>query len=847
MRKTSFIRYIVLTAIAVTAVSCSLHESGLDQPGSLSLDFKCSDLLTRADDDPETAIESIDYFLYTSETGAAVYHNRISTTSTTAVLDNVADLKEVGKSCYVYAVANLPSDVTISGTETVAQLQSISVTTDFTTAQTSFVMDSKEAVSATVGSSVTVPLHRLAAKMTMTVNIPSSIVVGAGEGSAGTTYEPDYQHLRIYYVNAVKKGTFDGSYMTYGNSESEEGNKGNYFIYPYDWAISVTGGDGEDHVGTSVTPVYTYPQSWEPEEVHEPYFKVILPWAASGDASNSKPYYYKVVIPNGFNGKIDRNTFYKFVMDIGVLGSEVDDGSVEISGDYYVVDWSKAFTVGGDDGGDALTKGKYLSVSQSEFSIYAEDEITIPVTSSHKLSISNVTCRYTDYSSDNPSPATLTSGFTVEPNDRSSITLTHALVSDITKNNLDCSIYEFTITLANEAGCNPVTVKVTQYPSLYITSEESNKYVFINNNSNHASSGWTNDNRRPAYKLIYDDGGTGEHTALTHTFEFAENDGNSYYSGGVNVNLENVTDNSTDVFLIGHVYRGKRFGTADNRPGIMTITAPPGEAITGLTINYYRGLRTYDAQSPSYDPSAAGSTKTSWTGSASTLTVTIPYGNNENNSSILSAIIVSYTGYAETDPDKLGALRYYNYSVSGNNNFHIYTVNVSNLSGNTSGWYIADPRKSEAETIDRLKGGGSQPLTGYKAADPVASNAIAPQFKIASSAGASLYSSPDQSRMTYEQAKRRCASYQEDGYPAGRWRIPTDAEIRFVISLSNKSKIPSLFGGTYWAASGAKLDDEGEETVTNNGASVRCVYDSWYWGDEPMSQYMTTWSGWQTD
>ena len=150
MRKISFIRYIVLTAIAVTAVSCSLHESGLDQPGSLSLDFKCSDLLPRADDDPETAIESIDYFLYPSETGAAVYHNRISTTSTTAVLDNVADLKEVGKSCYVYAVANLPSDVTISGTETVAQLQSISVTTDFTTAQTSFVMDSKEAVSATV-------------------------------------------------------------------------------------------------------------------------------------------------------------------------------------------------------------------------------------------------------------------------------------------------------------------------------------------------------------------------------------------------------------------------------------------------------------------------------------------------------------------------------------------------------------------------------------------------------------------------------------------------------------------------------------------------------------------------
>lgn len=842
MRKSSFITYIVLTALAVTTFSCSLHEEYPSQPGSINLEFKCSDLLTRADGDPETAIESIDYFIYTSEDGSAVYHNRITTTSTTAIVDNVPALASEGAQCFVYAVANLPSDVSISGTETIDALQAISVTTDFTAAQTSFVMDSEEAVSTTVGSSATVPLHRLAAKLTMTVNIPVNIVSGS------ITYEPDYGNLRIYYVNAVKKGTFDGTYMTYGDTSSEDANKANYFLYPYDWAVSVTGGEEQPHVGTTVTPFYTYPQSWEPEEANAPYFKVVLPWAASGSASNSKPYYYKVVMPNSFDGKIDRNTFYKFVLDIGVLGSEVDDGTVEITGDYYVVDWGKAFTVGGEDGSDALTKGKYLSVAQDEFSIYAENGITIPVTSSHNLSIQSVTCRYTDYSSDNPSPATLTSGFTVVPNDRSSITLTHALVSDITNSKLDCSIYEFTITIANEAGCNPVTVKVTQYPSLYITSEESNKYVFINNNSNHASSGWTNDNRQPAYKLIYDDGGTGEHTALTHTFEFAENDGNSYYSGGVNVNLENVTDNSTDVFLIGHFYRGKRFGTANNRPGIMTITAPPGEAITGLTINYYRGLTTtYDAKSPSYDPSDAESTKTSWTGSASTLTVTIPYGNNENNSSILSAIIVSYTGYAETDPDKLGALRYYNYSAVGNNNFHLYTVNVSNLSGNTSGWYIADPRKSEAETIDRLKGGGSQLLTGYKASDPTASNAIAPQFKIASSAGASLYSSPDQSRMTYEQAKRRCASYQEDGYPAGRWRIPTDAEIRFVISLSNKSKIPSLFNGTYWAASGAKLDDKGEETVTSNGASVRCVYDSWYWGDEPMSQYMTTWSGWQTD
>ncbi len=832
MRKSSFITYIVLTALAVTTFSCSLHEEYPSQPGSINLEFKCSDLLTRADGDPETAIESIDYFIYTSEDGSAVYHNRITTTSTTAIVDNVPALASEGAQCFVYAVANLPSDVSISGTETIDALQAISVTTDFTAAQTSFVMDSEEAVSTTVGSSATVPLHRLAAKLTMTVNIPVNIVSGS------ITYEPDYSNLRIYYVNAVKKGTFDGTYMTYGDTSSEDANKANYFLYPYDWAVSVTGGEEQPHVGTTVTPFYTYPQSWEPEEANAPYFKVVLPWAASGSASNSKPYYYKVVMPNSFDGKIDRNTFYKFVLDIGVLGSEVDDGSVEVLGDYYVVDWSKAFTVGGDNGDEALTKGKYLSVAQNEFSIYAENGITIPVTSSHNLSIESVTCSYTDYSSNDPTPRTLTSGFTVTPNDRSSITLNHNLVSDVTSSDLDCSIYTFTITIANEANCSPLTVTVTQYPSLYITSEASNKWVFINKYGSHDSDGWGYDSNyySPAFKIINDDGGG----LVDQNFECSFSNYNSSYSsdGGLYISFSRVNNHSSGGLF--PTYYGKRFGEQSwvgrNYPGTMTITAPTNGQITGLIINYYNGR---NSRNVSYDPSGNSSSKTSWSGAASSLTVTMDFDGNNDHSNVVSSVVVSYS-YPSEDPEALGAVCHYEYVISDKNkNYNNYTINVSNLSGNTNGWYIADPRKQEAETIDRLRGQGTGILTGYHRVDPAASNAIAPQFKIASSVGATT-------NINYDQAVRRCASYQENGYPAGRWRIPTDAEIRFVISLSNKGKIPSLFDGAYWAASGAVLNNQGNSTGAES-AAVRCVYDSWYWGDKPMSQYMTTWSGFQTD
>ena len=39
----------------------------------------------------------------------------------------------------------------------------------------------------------------------------------------------------------------------------------------------------------------------------------------------------------------------------------------------------------------------------------------------------------------------------------------------------------------------------------------------------------------------------------------------------------------------------------------------------------------------------------------------------------------------------------------------------------------------------------------------------------------------------------RCAGYQEAGYPAGRWRVPTMAEINYIVQLSGWGVIPSLF------------------------------------------------------
>lgn len=76
----------------------------------------------------------------------------------------------------------------------------------------------------------------------------------------------------------------------------------------------------------------------------------------------------------------------------------------------------------------------------------------------------------------------------------------------------------------------------------------------------------------------------------------------------------------------------------------------------------------------------------------------------------------------------------------------------------------------------------------------------------------------------------RCASYQEDGYPAGRWRIPTMAEASLVRYLAVEGFIPLLFtkNGNYAFANG---NTNGMQWGYSSNINVRCVYDEWYWSE----------------
>lgn len=165
-----------------------------------------------------------------------------------------------------------------------------------------------------------------------------------------------------------------------------------------------------------------------------------------------------------------------------------------------------------------------------------------------------------------------------------------------------------------------------------------------------------------------------------------------------------------------------------------------------------------------------------------------------------------------------------------NRNPNNYTIYITSFDVEDN-YAIGDPRTDRVDNLE-MKG-----LTYYYPArtDVDTRRVIAPAFMIASSRGKTL-------DVTFDNAERRCAAYQEAGYGAGRWRLPTEAEIEYVINLSasNPQKIPPLFDGEYWSASkryyssNSKEFEDAKTTGYNQDEfAVRCVYDVWYWGDQP--------------
>ena len=146
---------------------------------------------------------------------------------------------------------------------------------------------------------------------------------------------------------------------------------------------------------------------------------------------------------------------------------------------------------------------------------------------------------------------------------------------------------------------------------------------------------------------------------------------------------------------------------------------------------------------------------------------------------------------------------------------------------------------SEEKCIEDLEGSSKRRLMYYYPTEESDRTVymLAPSYRIASKFGGTEYGQGFFGDISKSFARYRCAGYQEDGFPAGRWRLPTRGEILFIAQLSANGAFEPLFssGSTYWSANGAVKVGNG--TVSDNpvqAALLRCVYDSWYWGDDQL-------------
>ena len=212
----------------------------------------------------------------------------------------------------------------------------------------------------------------------------------------------------------------------------------------------------------------------------------------------------------------------------------------------------------------------------------------------------------------------------------------------------------------------------------------------------------------------------------------------------------------------------------------------------------------------------------------------------------------------------------------------VFTVSTlsSMIGGSFDGMLIGDPRVafSSLSAADLTHQGltwGSNDLgrydegdfTKYLVASPTKTNFIAPRFMFASGhLGSNANNSNWEQGGNWRTAAERCAAYQEDGYPAGRWRLPTEAEVSFCRQIQANGYIYGLYypSNPYWTADGRIFQGTSAHTPgSQETASVRCVYDLWYWGEEsydasgkkipngsdgnPTSSPATVWLGYMTE
>jgi hypothetical protein len=833
-----------LPLLMIWGCTDSMDDGATGGRGTMTIQLSGGNLsvATRADQtqDHEFYMDDVQLFFYpgNSQTEAAAFALRDVSVDAYGSKDIVVGLSDddlakifpgSNTTCTVYAVSNVANSSDIDDAASIETIKATAITatvTDFKNSAWSIPMSGMGTVTlnrTNMTVSGNIEMERSVAKITLDVSIKNEI-----ETDDGTyIFEKDENDVTAYIYNGARTGLIDG--MAAADKRNYTRLSDGKAVYTLGYKAAESSPVGSSDY-TLKTPFYSYPNEWESESSsNETTLRLKVPWKKSGEKEWTT-YYYRVPI-NDVDHKLDRNTHYRIKLNVGMLGSKVPSTPVTLDDfTYEILSWSEDDI----DLMQDLSTAQYLVVEENTFELVNTSDAVIRYNSSAVLSgvylksVSYESTLYNDtvylYDTNNDDEYTETTSYS--DNSKNVQTKYSTAVSEIknVKNalgfesdmsgntylgsgqinfsanvqNIAAEVYRpvtYTIVLVASDINSRVTVKLTQYPSKYIEFGAGGN-VFVNGYFARLApdSGYdTSSDSWPAGSKVND---TEYYRSYHFTYSNYNSDGKYYYSSD---------DNR---FNRGGVYGPNQVSTNNY------LVNTSYEFLQGQLIDL-----TFEHTVDVY-VSAFSSSDNSYTVSTGAHTYVI--GDPRENGTFVADNTHTTGSYSRTETEL------YDYYTGGSTESNQYRRYVSP-------WTNAP----------RIKVGGT--TSKYD-------DIIAPMFKIQSSYGTA------KSQVYFDVAQKRCATYQEAGYPAGRWRLPTLAEIAYIVKLQNEGVIEKMFNssgdGGYWTSSGGKIVANSNMTYTANykntssgggggnggspGGWVRCVYDTWYWGNKqtlPTHQY----------
>lgn len=807
----------------VACLLCGCVEPVVPDTGrGIALTVVCEDpVRTKApvsgvDNYNENLISWVDFFFYPGEnpTGPAVLHSRVTSGERSEAEFKIKisqgdayrlfPLSPDTRKATVLAVVNCPRTLVVdendlSGTD-LATLYAEVIESDFTAPanhkQTHFMMSgttvldlSAEGRETELVTSGRLDVRRYAGKLTVSVHLADTVTLNTYE-----KWHPMLEEMEVYLENGVKTVKLSGKddaphYFSFSNNRKRFAYRDPQTDSVDIFFLPTTIGD---KLYYNTYPMYMYPQSWEEGSddraggLCEPDLKVIVPWYCDPDdehgvVSNQKQCYYKVLMPDNFQSEFRRNYWYHLDIDIEILGALSGENAIPISsGSCFIVPWQNQSQAISHE--SSVGKARYLSVNRDSLLLQNVNSVRIPYLTSHPAIIKPGSIRMT-----RPYYGEKTSGKLGD--------------GTIRKVTTDGDIYPKDSYYLDYDGAPFFNSKedIQQTSTVVLTHPLNNDYT---------DPAFDYSPYTISFTLVHEDklgGGSIERPVVIVQYP------GIYIDRHTNTDASTVGGTtpvytSTQHYNLPSVYWGYTFVDGAYKP----------DDAEGTKFTFYPGKQQARKSNGSSDP-------------YNRLT-------DDNDKKDFQWRTVWYTGGS---PD-------------------LYQIHITVL--DNSDFSIGDPRMSTIDNLDysynedhsvtdsKLDSRGgfavasslhpeddgqqTRELRYYHPTDAShrTLNMLAPSYRVSSK-----FSGVEYGKIDLEHARYRCASFQEDGFPAGRWRLPTRGEVRFIAQLSANGIFTVLFNNndTYWSANGA-IRISGHTVVDSSEptALLRCVYDTWYWGED---------------